>query len=46
MGINKQHYAGFERIWLPTLEEFSVPARERDDVMNFLSNLATEIVER
>lgn len=45
MGINKDDYAAFERHLAATLEKFSVPQRECNDVMNFLASLESDIVE-
>ena len=45
MGINKSDYAAFERHLAATVEKFNVPSRERDEVMNFISKLESEILE-
>jgi len=45
MGINKKDYTAFEKHVAATLEKFNVPPRERDDVMNFISSLESDIVE-
>jgi hemoglobin len=45
MGINQQDYAAFERHLAATLEKFKVPERERNDVMNFITSLESDIVE-
>jgi hemoglobin len=43
MGIDKNDYAAFDRHLIATLEKFSVPPR--DEVMNFVSSLESDIVE-
>ncbi len=45
MGIDQEDYAAFKRHLADTLEKFGVPARERNDVMAFISSLENEIVE-
>jgi hemoglobin len=46
MGIDADDYAAFKRHLGDVLEKFKVPARERDDVMGFVSSLASQIVEK
>jgi hemoglobin len=45
MGINQKDYAAFGRHLAATLEKFNVPERERNDVMNFIASLESDIVE-
>lgn len=45
MGINQKDYAAFESHLTATLEKFNVPPRERDEVMNFIASLESDIVE-
>lgn len=45
MGINKNDYAAFERHLAATLQKFNVPPGERNDVMNFISSLESDLVE-
>jgi hemoglobin len=46
MGIDQDDYTAFKRHLADTLEKFSVPERERDDVMAFISSLENEIIEK
>jgi hemoglobin len=46
MGIDAEDYDAFKRNLAATLEKFKVPARERDDVMGFISSLQADIVEK
>jgi len=45
MGINQKDYAAFERHLAATLEKFNVPQRERNEVMNFIASLESDIAE-
>jgi hemoglobin len=45
MGINQKDYAAFERHLAAALETFNVPQRERNEVMNFIASLESDIVE-
>jgi hemoglobin len=44
MGIDGEDYAAFKRNVAATLEKFSVPARERDEVMAFVASLEADVV--
>jgi hemoglobin len=46
MGINKNDWIAFEKHLTATLAKFNVPQRERDEVMNFIASLESDIVER
>jgi hemoglobin len=46
MGIDHDDYAALKRHLAATLEKFSVPERERDDVMAFISSLEDQIVDK
>lgn len=46
MGIDAEDYAAFKRNLTATLEKFKVPPREREDVMAFISSLASQIIEK
>jgi hemoglobin len=45
MGIEPADYAALKGHLTATLEKFSVPQRERDEVMVFIASLETDIVE-
>jgi len=45
MGINKNDWAAFEKHLIATLEKFNVPPRERNEVINFIASLETDIIE-
>jgi len=45
MGINQKDYAAFERHPAATLEKFNVPQRERNEVMNFIASLESDIAD-
>ena len=45
MGINKNDWAAFEQHLIAILEKFNVPPRERNEVMNFIASLETDIIE-
>jgi len=46
LGINASDWEIFMRHAAATLEEFAVPATERDEVLAFLSSLQGDVVER
>jgi hemoglobin len=46
MRIKKNDWASFEKHLIATLAKFNVPQRERDEVMNFIASLESDIVER
>lgn len=46
MGIDRDDYAAFKTHLGATLEKFSVPNRERGEVMAFIDGLEKEIVEK
>jgi len=46
MGIDQDDYAALKRHLAATLEKFNVPARERDEVMAFISSIESDIVEK
>jgi hemoglobin len=46
MGIDQEDHTALKTQLVATLEKFSVPERERDDVMTFISSIENDIVER
>lgn len=46
MGIDRDDYAAFKTHLTATLEKFSVPNRERGEVMAFVDGLEKDIVEK
>ncbi len=46
MEIDQDDYTALKKHLVATLEKFSVPERERDDVMTFISSIENDIVER